>query len=78
MLRWIYSLSGGELVGGIAEKQVTTVLGNLALPEFCHGLSENALTKEKAQYFTLLRIENTAKHQLLPQMTVSCKDNQTT
>ena len=78
LLRWISFLSGGKLVAGVAQKQVTTVLGNLALHEFCHGLSQIALTKEKAQYFTLPRIENTPMHQLLPQMTVSCKDNKAT
>ena len=78
MLRWIYSLSGGKFEGGIAEELVTTVLGNLALTEFSDGLSENALLKEKAQYFTLARIQNTVKHSLLPQMTVHCKDNKKT
>ena len=77
-LCWACSLSGGKFESGIAENQVTTALGNMALQECFDGISENALEKERAQYYTLSRIQNTVKHKLLPQMTVSNKANKET
>lgn len=65
-------------MGGIAEKRVTTLLGNLAMLDSCSGISEHALTKEQHHYFTVDRVEHTDKHDLLPRMTVSSKSGKDT
>ena len=55
-----------------------TALGNVALQELCDSISQNALDKEAARYYTLDSIQNTPTQQLLPQITVSNPANKET
>jgi len=75
---WASSLPGGKFENGIAERQVTTVLGNLALEDLASGISQSAVEKEQSHYYTIIRIMNTQKQQLLPQMMVSNPANDNT
>ena len=45
-------LPGGKFQRGVSTNRVTTVLGNINLPELCNGFSKNQVDQEKLQYFT--------------------------